>query len=1304
MQKLLNVLIGILIFQLPVTVLSQPSIENQTSKLQRNLNQDLIVSNDPNCPNLLQGWSSPDAALDEHNWELVLDTPTGTNIFQEISIQTGLARPSDIRPCDLDSDGDMDILCAVADDEDAIWFENDGNGNFTYHLIADLAVAITQVVGCDIDQDGDIDVIGDDYDTGRIFIWYNDGDENFTQQTISSNFSSIGCVTPEDLDEDGDIDLVGLSFNYSTLAWWENDGNENFTQRSIDTQFSGGICVNVEDIDGDGDWDIAGSASSGRSIHWYENNGSESFTRHTIVTDLAYPRDIFTCDINGDGDMDILSSTWTTNTILIFQNDGNENFSQFTLDSDCPASCTVEAVDLDLDGDLDVIGTSFTGRELSWHENIGNMNFTEHYVSTTYYTPRSAYAADFDDDNDLDIVSCSWTDGDVVWFSNYISTEPLFELVLPINNYFERESNQVALYWTAAVDNDPEDIVTYNVYVTTDQNEWGPPINITPIPQDSVSIVFTGDFHVHYYWKVFASDTNSDGSESEVREFYINGPPEAFTLSYPQDSAVVDSDEVTVIWTTSSDQEADNELLDDSFSYVVEWSPFIDFSSQVGSYTTTDTSYTITDLEEVVMTSEGSGGLLLDELPEDVTIYWRVKARDLYGLETWADPGETGWKFMYYLIDPPDPFSLLTPEDGSICYTGDTTFTWELATEPDLNDDVEHYTLQYSTAMNFSENLITIDNIVGEEFEVTGLGDDTTYYWRVRANDTNSSGTWSSEIWSIVVSIPDPPNEFSLISPEDGSTCFFGDTTLTWEANGDLDEGDEIHYVVWFSRTEDYSILVDSIITTQPEFDVHDLEDEQTYWWKVRAQDTNSSGTWSTESWSINVDIKEAPNTFALYAPSNGSTINSDEAVLTWYPSSDNDPDDDISYVVEWSITPTYDEFASATTADTFYVFTDLIASVESISDEESGSMNQIESLPDDTIIYWRVKALNQYALFTFAIPGEAGWSFNIAIPNQPMPFNLVSPVDSLELDTLAWRFIWEETIDPDPNDTISYQLAISMSDIFDDSLTAYYNPRTDTSFIVPYMADDTDFWWRVLAVDTNTDGTYSDSINFFHTAMPEAPHEFEMIECGMLFTEVADSVDMSICWNRAYDPDPESDELYAIYVDLDEDMANQVLLIDNFSLPATTDTLYTWSGRVALEELPGGDGDDFYFTIHALDNNSEGTWASNVVDTHLSPVIEDPWSGSPIEYEISSLYPNPFNPTLTVVIGLPEISDLTVKVYNVLGQKVAMLSNGGQYSAGYHNFIFNVNDVTSHSSGIYFIHASIPGKLNQVKKIVLMK
>jgi len=80
--------------------------------------------------------------------------------------------------------------------------------------------------------------------------------------------------------------------------------------------------------------------------------------------------------------------------------------------------------------------------------------------------------------------------------------------------------------------------------------------------------------------------------------------------------------------------------------------------------------------------------------------------------------------------------------------------------------------------------------------------------------------------------------------------------------------------------------------------------------------------------------------------------------------------------------------------------------------------------------------------------------------------------------------------------------------------------------------------------------------------------------------------------------------------------------------------------------------------------------------------------------------YPNPFNPVTNLSINLPLPSELRVTVYNTLGREVEILVDD-YFSAGVHTLQFDGSNLTS---GMYFIRAAVPGKMNQVRKTMLMK
>jgi hypothetical protein len=88
-----------------------------------------------------------------------------------------------------------------------------------------------------------------------------------------------------------------------------------------------------------------------------------------------------------------------------------------------------------------------------------------------------------------------------------------------------------------------------------------------------------------------------------------------------------------------------------------------------------------------------------------------------------------------------------------------------------------------------------------------------------------------------------------------------------------------------------------------------------------------------------------------------------------------------------------------------------------------------------------------------------------------------------------------------------------------------------------------------------------------------------------------------------------------------------------------------------------------------------------------------------PVSYNLEQNFPNPFNPNTTIKFSLPEASNVTLTIYNALGQKVGELVNSN-FEAGRYSYQWNALDA---ASGIY-IYELRTEKYVSMKKMILLK
>jgi len=159
-----------------------------------------------------------------------------------------------------------------------------------------------------------------------------------------------------------------------------------------------------------------------------------------------------------------------------------------------------------------------------------------------------------------------------------------------------------------------------------------------------------------------------------------------------------------------------------------------------------------------------------------------------------------------------------------------------------------------------------------------------------------------------------------------------------------------------------------------------------------------------------------------------------------------------------------------------------------------------------------------------------------------------------------------------------------------------------------------------------------------------------------------------------------------------------------SFALSFSSDTGKTW-----VKEFDNQDG--IIYDIVFTDENTGwffsggGGTLSNIYRTtnggHGGIVsVDDNESNLLIDnYILEQNYPNPFNPTTTIKYQIPELSFVTLKVYDVLGNEITTLVNEDK-PVGTYEFEFSS---TGLPSGIYFYQLQA-GRFVETKKMVLMK
>jgi hypothetical protein len=311
---------------------------------------------------------------------------------QQKLITNKLVGARDVYIANLDNDTDNDLVSFSfyqdnGDFSKIVWYENiDGKGNFAKeNVIVSNKEYIQRIFPIDIDSDNDIDIVCASFNN-IISLYRNNGNKTFALQekfSITDNSNqSTSTLYSEDMDNDNDKDVI-VNFSNSEIVWYENsNGLGTFTTKHIINNSLKIDKIHIVDLDGDNDKDIAFCNNSQSKIGWFKNtDGKGNFDSPiTIATalNLYHPNCIYAEDLDRDGDKDLTTNSETGNKFIWYKNDGLGNFGSSNEISGSVGRLTrINSGDIDGDGIVDLITSSYEDDKLAWYKNSITLSLNE---------------------------------------------------------------------------------------------------------------------------------------------------------------------------------------------------------------------------------------------------------------------------------------------------------------------------------------------------------------------------------------------------------------------------------------------------------------------------------------------------------------------------------------------------------------------------------------------------------------------------------------------------------------------------------------------------------------------------------------------------------------------------------------------------------------------------------------------------------------------------------------------------------------------------------------------------------------
>lgn len=267
-----------------------------------------------------------------------------------------------------------------------------------------------------------------------------------------------------------------------------------------------------------------------------------------------------------------------------------------------------------------------------------------------------------------------------------------------------------------------------------------------------------------------------------------------------------------------------------------------------------------------------------------------------------------------------------------------------------------------------------------------------------------------------------------------------------------------------------------------------------------------------------------------------------------------------------------------------------------------------------------------------------------------------------------------------------TYQLQVSTNESFSNLILDQIG-ITGTIHTASNLAANTQYWWRVRAINSNGQGAFSTAWSF--TTTPNPPPAPPSLDKSVYNTHP------KLTWTRVG-----SGITYKLYRYICEDY-------QDCTAPTSlkyqgTDTTYTDVGLVV-----GGTHDPTMAWYYVTATNGNGA-SPNSNKKSFNLDIEIAYGSRPDQiideespniFSLGPNYPNPFNPKTRIEYTLPQSVFVSIRIFNTFGESVHTVVNEHQ-SAGFKSVEF---DASLLPSGVYFYRIQA-GQFSDTRKMILIK